>query len=1122
MNPVQPDHVKSRVTLYFFGALIIVLMALGGLTALFFYFFGGGQAPPFASPDEFARWMNTGKGYYERGEATNAVDAFQKAVALQPTHPDALLNLANACLLAGQSEQALRSAQEVLSLEPNSPAAYFLAGCANLRQSKFEEAIKFLQQAKDIDPKVNAVSLQLGRAQLELRHYQEAVDQFSEIIQFAPDYPSANFFLGQALLRLGRQEEAKQALERHQHLITGKPNPPADAAAFERCVYTQLRVPFQLEQPDRNGVKVTFADATRNAFGAAGTNLHGPVGVLDINHRGANDLFVGEGDGNFRLLLSTNGTFVPRGDPIAGKAGAKYTRCLVGDVNNDRYEDVVVLSDQGIKLFKFATNGATTDVTQYSRLDGAMAVDGALIDLDFAGKLDLLLVTPGARNFRVFRNLGSSGGSPYFKDITQTSGVPVSVTSISQFAADDWNNDDMLDLFIARDTQPALVLTKLRGGPLTETNSPTDWPAGRVLATGDLNNDLRTDVIIGGADKLTCILGGLTNRVEIPLGHGPPQGLLLLDYDNDGWLDVCAYGEGVRVWRNLGNARFQETTQELGLDQLVKGKVESIVAADFDNDCDADLLLTVEGGGLRLLRNDGGNANRQLKLRLVGNRSNASGLGVRVEATAGRWRTIRTVQSLPVEIGIGTHRQIDSLNVHWFDLMLTATEIKIDSCSPLAMLEFRFDASGSCPYLYAWDGARFRFVTDLLGAAPAGLRLSDQRFIDADEDEFVWLGNESSFRPRVGKYALQITEELREVLYLDAAQLVVVDHPAGTEAHTTGKLLPSKPFPPHEIVTLHRRFPLKHAALSDVLDVTAALNETDGKLVSPIQLRVPQLRGLAEPWDVTLDFGPLPADRPLVLALTGWLRFGGGMANVAASHDPNLPFPFPILDVETAGGDWKPVEVVVGAPCGKTKTILVDLTGKLPAGSRRLRLSTAFEIHWDRIALFERADGAGTKIARINPDVANLHWRGFSEMDERPWYFPLTPDYQNVHQKPNWRITPTGWCTRYGDVRELVERRDDALVLLNGGDELTLDFASGHLPPAPEGWVRDFFLYTSGWDKDADFHCEKGWLVEPIPWHGMDDQQYGKQERPVIDGDWWIKKYNTRWVGPLTLKRAAR
>jgi hypothetical protein len=304
--------------------------------------------------------------------------------------------------------------------------------------------------------------------------------------------------------------------------------------------------------------------------------------------------------------------------------------------------------------------------------------------------------------------------------------------------------------------------------------------------------------------------------------------------------------------------------------------------------------------------------------------------------------------------------------------------------------------------------------------------------------------------------------------------------------------------------------------------MTAVLNETDGRRASPIQLRVPQLRGLAEPWAITLDFGPLPADRPLVLALTGWLRFGGGMANVAASLDANLPFPFPTLAVETAEGDWKSVNVVVGAPCGKTKTIVVDLTGKLPAGSRRLRLSTAFEIHWDRIALFERSDGAGTKITRLNPDVANLHWRGFSDFEDLPWDFPLTPNYQNVSQTPNWRITPTGWCTRYGNVRELIERRDDALVLLDGGDELTLEFAADTLPPAPAGCVRDFFLYSSGWDKDADFHCVKGWLVDPIPWHGMDDQLYGKQQRPVIDGDWWIKKYNTRWVGPLTLKRAAK
>jgi len=82
-----------------------------------------------------------------------------------------------------------------------------------------------------------------------------------------------------------------------------------------------------------------------------------------------------------------------------------------------------------------------------------------------------------------------------------------------------------------------------------------------------------------------------------------------------------------------------------------------------------------------------------------------------------------------------------------------------------------------------------------------------------------------------------------------------------------------------------------------------------------------------------------------------------------------------------------------------------------------------------------------------------------------------------------------------------------------------LKFATDRLPAKPVGYQRGFFLYSCGWDKDSDFHCEKGWLVEPLPWHGLDDQLYGQQPRPVIDGDWWIEKYNTRWVGLLTLNR---
>jgi hypothetical protein len=282
-------------------------------------------------------------------------------------------------------------------------------------------------------------------------------------------------------------------------------------------------------------------------------------------------------------------------------------------------------------------------------------------------------------------------------------------------------------------------------------------------------------------------------------------------------------------------------------------------------------------------------------------------------------------------------------------------------------------------------------------------------------------------------------------------------------------------------------------------------------------LRPPQLRGLAEPYSITLDFGELPVDRPLVLALTGWLRFGGGMANVAASHDPSLPFPFPILEAETSDGAWQKVDVVAGAPAGKTKSMMIDLTGKLPAGTKRLRLGMAFEIHWDRIAMLERGDDASFRATKFPPATADLHWRGTSEYEDWPWFLPITPAYEKVRPIAPWLITPTGWCTRYGDVLELVKHKDNALVILNCGDELTLTFPAAQLPPKRPGDVREFFLFTSGWDKDADYHVEGGHTVEPIPWHGMDDQLYGKQKRPAFPNDGWISKYNTRWVGPMTL-----
>jgi len=1073
-------------------------------------------ATPAGPSDQFLRLMNAGKNYLDQGDSTNALAIYKKAEAIVPNDAELRLNVANCHLLSGAALEAIREADEVLKLEPNSAAAYFVKGAAYLRLSNPEEAVKALENVKKIDPGETATFFQLGRARMGLKQWEAAIAAFREGIAMDPNHlhRTAHYLLAQALLGAGRQEEGQRELQQHQASLEGG-GPAVGDATFERSKFTQARVPFKLAQPDQEGIKIRFVDATKEALGDGARNFSGPIGVIDANHTGWNSLFVVEPGRGFRLLWNTQGTFHPQGAPHPAMPAATYSKMLVGDLQNDRFDDIIVLGDRGSHVFKFGTNGLAMDVSSLSRLNALSARDGTLMDLDFTGKLDLIALTGNTNELRVYRQFGPL----LFTDITSTSGIPASLHNVRAVMMEDWNRDENMDVIASRKEGPPLLLEKQRGGRLVP-REPTNWVAGAVFATGDFDNDLRPDLAVVGDGKISiCYNGGERKEIAFPDSTGCRE-MVAVDYDNDGWLDLWAIGEKMRVWRNLGLSGFQERTARLGLDKFEGGPVSEIHFADFDMDCDSDVVVALANGGLRYLRNEGGNGNSQVKVRLYGTRSNASGIGCKVEIETGGLRLVRTVQRLPVEVGVGKYQKLDSFLVHWFNWPQGSAEVPFQCREPLFALELSIQ-EGSCPYLYAWDGKRFRFVTDVLGAAPLGLPLAEGRSIEADSEEFVWIGNEQTFPARDGKYELQITEELREVLYLDEAKLVVVDHEPSTEVHPTNKLLPGPPFPRGSLLTLHQEHPLQKAVTLEGQEVTAALKNVDGRRVSPPRLRVPQLRGLAEPHGVVLDFGPLDASKPLVLVMNGWLRFGGGMANIAASQDPSLPFPFPSLEAEVAPGTWRALDVTVGAPAGKTKTILVDLEGKLEAGARRLRLTEAFEIHWDRIALMEKKTNAQTKVTFITPSEADLHFRGFSSPQNLPPDWPLTPDYDLVSSNSYWTITPGGWCTRCGDVSELIAARDEGLVLMNGGDELSLKFALNTLPPRPAGSVREFFLYADGWDKDSDFHVVAGTQVEPLPFHGMRDQGYGEEKRPRFPSDALHRKYNTRWVEGRVLKQTA-
>ncbi len=1064
--------------------------------------------PPTAVSTELMPALVAGMNAFEQGAVKDALANFTKAAELQPTLYEVQLNLANTQLRGDMPEPAITAADAALHINKDSAAAYYVRACAHLRLGRPTDAVKDFQQSIRLDPKVAAAHFQLGHAYLGLAQNADAAAEFRETAKLEPGHRATYYGLSQALTRLGQADEAAAALARHQELTTGQLSSLNSATFFEKCAHTEILLPaVETENPAADGIKVAFVDATAEFFG--GKTFRGPAGIIDLEKKFQHGLIAFDESG-LRVLQNSGGKLAAVGEPLPALPGARYSECLIGDLNNDHADDAVLLSDKGAQVLNVAADGALRDITRSARIGGLIAKSAALVDFDFTGKLGLAAVTTSG-SVKLFRNEGPGR----FGEVTAKTPQLLTISGASDIFPDDWDGDDRPDLFIARaGSVPQLIGNKPRAadaGP----EAPASWPESGAIAVADMDNDFHTDLIANAAEGMECIYGDGQRRASIAKGEQKVTSFALVDYDNDGWLDLlAASGDGLRAWRNLGGAGFRETTATLG---FKLGAVVRVKAADFDNDGDSDLLAELATGELRMLRNDGGNANLQMKFRLPGKRSNATGLGTRVELRAGGWKTIRTVRALPIEIGVGNRKMIDTVRLHWTDLLANFGSAAADPAKPLVISELELP-TGSCPNLYAWDGKKFRFITDFLGASPIGLPLSESHFVEADSEELLRIGDDRTCPPRDGAFSIAVTSELREVLYLDEAKLLVVDHPPGTEVHSTSKLRPGKPFPAPDLVQLSGRHALLHAKHSDGLDVTLAAKDADGKMVSPAALRAPQLRGLAEPWSVELDFGRIDRASAPVLVLTGWLRFGGGMANIAGSHDADLPFPFPQLEAENADGKWVKLDVIVGAPAGKTKTILVDLAEKLPVGVQRLRLSTAFEIHWDRIALFSR-DLAAPKPTTLAAARADLHWHGFGEYEALPADQPLTPSHENVKQEAPWRITPSGWCTRYGDVRPLIATRDDALALLNGGDEITLDFPMAKLAPKPAGWTRSLFFFSSGWDKDSDNNVAHGWTVEPLPFHGMDSQRYGQQSRPAVPGDDLMEPVTTRWVGPTMLSR---
>ena len=171
-------------------------------------------------------------------------------------------------------------------------------------------------------------------------------------------------------------------------------------------------------------------------------------------------------------------------------------------------------------------------------------------------------------------------------------------------------------------------------------------------------------------------------------------------------------------------------------------------AVDFDGDGDLDLVLVTAGGGAALLENQGGNANGWLDVALEGlptgsAKVNRFGYGSEVEIKSGQLYSLRTVSRPVTHLGLGANRKAEVLRVVW------TNGIPQNLLSPPVRTLVREvqQLKGSCPFVYAYDGRAWRFVTDALGRSPAGLLYDGVHQAPADTREWLVIAGADAARP---------------------------------------------------------------------------------------------------------------------------------------------------------------------------------------------------------------------------------------------------------------------------------------------------------------------------------------------------------------------------------------
>jgi enediyne biosynthesis protein E4 len=409
----------------------------------------------------------------------------------------------------------------------------------------------------------------------------------------------------------------------------------------------------------------------------------------------------------------------------------------VGDYDNDGYDDLFVTAYGQSHLFHNNGNGMFTDVTQKAGLLGPkeFSTSAAWVDYDKDGHLDLVVgnyvqwtqetdlyctldgksksyCTPESYKGTPVR-LWHNRGDGTFEDVTQKAGLGEPTSKTLGVAVLDYDNDGWPDLLFSNDTQPNKLYRNNSNGTFTEKavvagvafSEDGVARAGMGVDAGDYDHSGHPSLLITNfANQMLSLYHNEGNGLfvdEAPRSEIGRASLLTLgfgcfffDYDLDGWPDVLVanghidadiqrvqanvkYAMPPHLFRNVGNGKFTEVTKTLGAGFTAPRVGRGAAYADINNDGRLDVLISTNSGPVYLFRNEAQGtsaANRSLRVKLTGTKSNRDGIGATVKLTSGGETQTQMLRSgssylsaseLVLTFGLAQREKADGIEIRW-------------------------------------------------------------------------------------------------------------------------------------------------------------------------------------------------------------------------------------------------------------------------------------------------------------------------------------------------------------------------------------------------------------------------------------------------------------------------